>query len=442
MTNIIFHFLNNHTPLLYLTQSLWRDEVFSVFLAEKKPLEIIRLTAQDFNPPFYYLLLHFWMTIFGQSEISVRTLSFIFHILLVYGGFKFAQKISKSALFHCFIVLLLLFNPMLLYYAFEARMYSLFALLATLSMYHFYKKNWSLYLLFTTLGLYTHSFMIFVLLAQLAYFLSTNSLVVQTVKPLVVALILYSPWLLVIPSQLKKANKFWIYPLDFRTITSSLGNLFLGFEGKPPHLWLFTKILSLIILLFSLKAINFSMKRKRPPSKNAKNPGLLFFIWVFLPLVLILLISFLKPIYVNRYLIFVTVGEVFLIMLGIERIANNIFKKMVIFFFLFFIFYFNFWFTPFHQKKDFRKTLTEINQLLKKDDIVLAISPLNFFETCYYVQDRSRCFLLKSQEVSIPPYVGSVLISEDKTTPTFPSYPKRAFLVNRDTSFEIVYHLH
>ena len=435
----IFNFINNRTPILYLTQSLWRDEAFSVLLAEKNPLEIIKLTAQDFNPPFYYLLLYFWMKIFGQSEISVRMLSFLFHILLVYVGYHFAKKIFKSK-FLLFVICYLLFvNPMLLYYAFEARMYSLLTLLATLSMYYFHQKNWKMYIIFTTLGLYTQSFMIFIPLAQLAYSLFTSGLVVRTIKLLITPFIFYLPWILVISTQLTQSAQSWIHSADLNLVTSSLGRLFLGFDGKPPRLWIFTKILSLVILLFSLKAIDFNLREGRPHLKKIKTPAFLFFLWIFIPLSLVLLISFFKPIYVNRYLIFVTVGEIFLITSGIQRIANKISRKVFVICFLLFVFFFNLWYAPFHQKKNFRKTMTEINRLMTPDDIIIAKSPLSFFEANYYAKDRSLCYLLNKEEKSLPPYLGKVLIPQDKMIAEFPEYPKKAFLVYRDGSFEVVY---
>lgn len=437
----ILDFIFNHTPLLYLTQSLWRDEAFSVLLAERGALEIIKLTAQDFNPPLYYLLLHFWMKMLGQSEILVRMLSFLFHLLLVYVGFKFAQKIFNSTLLRCYVATLLLFNPMLLYYAFEARMYSLLALLATLSMYHFYQKSWGWHLLFTTLGLYTHPFMIFVVLAQLVHLILTSGLVVRTIKLLSIPLTLSLPWFLVTLTQLKRAGQFWIDPVNFKLVGSSLGNLFVGFEGNPPYLWNLTKIWSLIILIFVFKTAGFNHKRKWFHLNKIKRPILLFVLWVFLPLLLTLSISFLKPIYINRYLIFVTVGEIFLVIMGVSRVENEKLRRLLVVCLLTFFAYFNLWIAPFHQKTNFKKTMTEINQLTTKDDLILANSSLSFLQVSFYARNRSLCFLLNQEGEELPAYVGRVLIPQEKILTKLPRYPQRAFLVYKDGSYEIVYNL-
>ena len=60
------------------SESIWLDEAFSIQLAKHGPFEIIRKTASDVHPPLYYLLLHFWIDLFGASEFSVRFLSLLF----------------------------------------------------------------------------------------------------------------------------------------------------------------------------------------------------------------------------------------------------------------------------------------------------------------------------------------------------------------------------
>lgn len=71
----MFAWILTHSPFLYITQSLWRDEVYSIFMAAK-PIQFF-VSHLSFEPPFYYLLLHFWMKLFGMSEIAGRMLSFV-----------------------------------------------------------------------------------------------------------------------------------------------------------------------------------------------------------------------------------------------------------------------------------------------------------------------------------------------------------------------------
>ena len=79
-------FVKKHAPLLAVlfagaflrlyqlgAESLWYDEVVSVeFAGMGSPSEIVEATKKDNNFPPYYLLLHYWIALFGDSEFSVR----------------------------------------------------------------------------------------------------------------------------------------------------------------------------------------------------------------------------------------------------------------------------------------------------------------------------------------------------------------------------------
>src|SRR5215212_6160987 len=54
-------------------ESIWWDEAYAIrVMSQPAPLEIIHLSSLDNNPPLYYLLLHYWMLIAGDSEVAVR----------------------------------------------------------------------------------------------------------------------------------------------------------------------------------------------------------------------------------------------------------------------------------------------------------------------------------------------------------------------------------
>lgn len=155
------------TPLNYLVQSLWRDEAFSYLLAKKNILQIFNLSAQDFSPPFYPILLKFWMAIFGSSEVAMRSLSLVAFLLTYYFFYMFLTKVIKTnKVWTVIYSLLFLINPFLNYYAFEARGYSLFSFFTIASFYYLYTKKKTPYLVVTVLGLYTHYFMVLVVAAQ------------------------------------------------------------------------------------------------------------------------------------------------------------------------------------------------------------------------------------------------------------------------------------
>ncbi|MEM2446447.1 MAG: hypothetical protein QW734_07300, partial [Candidatus Bathyarchaeia archaeon] len=60
--------------------SLWFDEGWSWHLARMPIPEMMRATAADRSPFLYYLLLHFWIRIAGESEWALRWPSVAFGV--------------------------------------------------------------------------------------------------------------------------------------------------------------------------------------------------------------------------------------------------------------------------------------------------------------------------------------------------------------------------
>lgn len=79
-------------------QSLWLDEALSVVFARKPvPQLISTLINQDIHPPLYYLFLHFWMILAGQSEFAVRYLSLLFGLPAVPATYVFGAALFRKA---------------------------------------------------------------------------------------------------------------------------------------------------------------------------------------------------------------------------------------------------------------------------------------------------------------------------------------------------------
>ena len=59
------------------------DEAFSARVANLGVADLVRsATSEDPNPPLYYVLLHAWIDVFGDSEVALRSLSAGVGILL------------------------------------------------------------------------------------------------------------------------------------------------------------------------------------------------------------------------------------------------------------------------------------------------------------------------------------------------------------------------
>ncbi len=118
--------------------SLNLDESQSVWQASHSINYIIEYMSKNVHLPLHNALLHFWMNIFGTSEVSVRMLSAIpgiFSVIALY--FLAKEVISKnSAKLAALIGAISPFRP---WHSREIRMYSILVLLTTLS-YLFYIK--------------------------------------------------------------------------------------------------------------------------------------------------------------------------------------------------------------------------------------------------------------------------------------------------------------
>jgi mannosyltransferase len=114
-------------------QSFWNDEGNSARLAERPLPQIIEGAAGDIHPPGYYLALAGWRALVGESEFGLRALSALASLLTVaavgaIGARLFDRRVGLLA------ALLAVLSPFQVYYAQEARMYALLALLAALSI--------------------------------------------------------------------------------------------------------------------------------------------------------------------------------------------------------------------------------------------------------------------------------------------------------------------
>jgi mannosyltransferase len=115
------------------TQSLWSDEGNSVMLARAALADIAARTALDIHPPLYYWLLHAWVSVWGDSEFAVRMVSAFASLLLVAVTYRLGRQVlgDHGGLLAALAAAVSTFQ---IYYAQEARMYALLALLGGLTM--------------------------------------------------------------------------------------------------------------------------------------------------------------------------------------------------------------------------------------------------------------------------------------------------------------------
>jgi len=117
---------------LYMDNALWYDEACSWATATDNAGIMHNLLNVDLqHTPLYFVLLKFWIKIFGQSETAMRSLSLIFGALTVPFSYIVGNKISKNAIFSSMVCAV---SPLLVLFSSEVRMYSLVVFLVLLSI--------------------------------------------------------------------------------------------------------------------------------------------------------------------------------------------------------------------------------------------------------------------------------------------------------------------
>ena len=166
-------------------QSLWYDEAVTAQVAQQGLGELARWTADDIQPPLYYAAVAGWTRLANTGEWALRFPSAAFGLLMVALAFVLGKRLfGRPAAW--IAALLGAIHPLWVYYSQEARMYTLltalgmlagYALLRVLAVPARPKSNrqrlawWAVFVGASIALLYTHYFAAFVLLAFAIFFL-------------------------------------------------------------------------------------------------------------------------------------------------------------------------------------------------------------------------------------------------------------------------------
>ncbi len=134
---IIIFFVSLILRLIHITAptGLWFDELFCLISVKKSfPFGIIEnLILHDDQMPLYYLILHIWIKIFGDSDTNLRLFSVISGSLIIpiiYLAGKELDSKKTGIIAAAFIAI----NSFLIYYSQEVRLYSFLSLLSAFTL--------------------------------------------------------------------------------------------------------------------------------------------------------------------------------------------------------------------------------------------------------------------------------------------------------------------
>ena len=194
---------------------LWHDEAYTLLAAELPPAQIVDLLKHDSGPPLYYFLLHYWVSLFEESELAVRSLSTLFSILLIAGIFWAGQRLYSTEA-GLLAALIAATSPIQIHYSQQVRMYTLLPLVSLASIYFLVRylqtsqrRYIALCAVATILCLYTHSFTFFLLPVHLTLILFEGGRQKRWKDLAVMYAVVgfsYLPWLPVFLLQLKNKD--------------------------------------------------------------------------------------------------------------------------------------------------------------------------------------------------------------------------------------------
>lgn len=230
-------------------RALWLDEAYAPHIASLDLATLIDQLRAESTPPLYYLLLKAWIAAWGESEAALRSLSLLFSLGGVGAGFWLGRRFFSPAAGWA-LALLLAVAPLGVYYAREARMYSLLALCFLLALHGALAfaagRRGGLWLAAAgnLLALYTHNVALWgVGGVCLAFFLLRpgRRAAMQWLLAQGLVGLLWLPWLFVLLEQVERQATVLAWFVPFFTERGAAGmalDSLLGFALGPYPPWL------------------------------------------------------------------------------------------------------------------------------------------------------------------------------------------------------------
>jgi len=305
---------------LYLDRkSFWLDEGVSVAIARLDWANLARLLwRREANMAFYYGLLRIWLH-FGSSEFFVRALSALLSVASIPVTYLLGKRLFGTAP-AIIVAALFSMHAWQIRYAQEARSYSLYVLLTSLSCLFFLRllerpsqANLIAYVISSALAVYSHLFALLVMAAQLVfvYLLTGDSLPIRELRRALKILGLLVLPLIVFVVSRGAGPLSWIPRPGFSSFHQLA--LFLTSNGGDVLLLLYAA--SAIAGLIAGRQSGGSQSNLTPEQRN----GFLL-LWLLFPIILTLGFSLLRPVFLPRYLLACATPLVLLASAGLARL--------------------------------------------------------------------------------------------------------------------------
>lgn len=366
-------------------ESFFLDEVLTIIDSSCPIPELVKRVFFHDNFPPYFILMHYWIKIFGKGEFALRFPSAIFGFMSIYLIFILGRKLfnEKIGLFSSYLFAVSTIN---IFYSQMARPYTMTAFFVILSFLFFFEaldKNtklfWTSYILFTLWALFLSATVTLILLIQILFIIILWKRYKKIININQIFCIfsfiffIYLPFLITMILLSFKHNSC-IKPFNCLNSPSfaNILDTFNLFGGKIYYqrirypidnnfIDILTDIFGICFFSFCLIGIFVSSKFKNGLNKRQFSGTLLSSLWLFIPIVLPFIFSkFFFPVFgVVRYVLYTSAAYYLLIAKGI------IFFRKKIYFVTFFIIFLGFMFLQQYYTAEKRTPWREISNYIK-----------------------------------------------------------------------------
>ncbi len=332
-------------------QSLWRDEVDAIRYSSGSLGHLLSVLAQaGHNGPLYFVFLHFWRALIGNSEFALRYFSTAGGVLAVALTYQTARQLRLARVVGLMAALLVATSPYLIWYSQEAKMYTWLVTLILLAVYAFQRALNQSTDLHRFTQIFNHFYLcksapvcgrffsafwwiVFVVAASLSFY-------THILAPLMLPV--YALWALVQRPQFKAHWRGWLVSMALLTLPYlplllwQAPLLMAGnhtghpFYPLPEQTRLLAHFYSAGILnsrysLYLMTGFTFLalLGLFLPSPKASTRSRLQLVIWLFLPPLAVYLVSLRVRVFEDRYLIYIAPAFYLLAALGVTTLFSR-----------------------------------------------------------------------------------------------------------------------
>lgn len=308
------------------------DEPFTIFWAQVGLHELMQKLNTGNNAPFHFFLMHFWVKLFGINPFSVRFLSLIFSSVTPVFIFLIGKRFYNyfTGILAAFIFT---FATIHVYFSHEARVYSLLALLTAISLYLFLRiienpKNRKLFIFLFIVNLlliYSHYFGFFIPFIEVisVLFIKERKSLIKPITLLMSFLaISFLPIFFIFIERFSSStnNGTWVSGPEFGQVYGFL-NIFIN-----------NRINMLLLILIFITGFIIVLKQKyfkKTFDDLFNTKTVIIFLWFFVPYIIMFLISYKVPMFIDRYILYTSIPFYIFIAILVNSVFQNYRFKII-----------------------------------------------------------------------------------------------------------------